>query len=242
MSTVKATRTDGEETRRRMKQVAQRLFALRGVDGVSIKDIVAGSGQRNNASLHYHFGSKEALIGELLLDGAKQIDATRQAMLDEMAARGGPVDVRSVLEALILPVSQMTEDEERGNTYIRFIANLQMNHRAFFRSTLGDRWNAGYRRCLALLRELLADVPPPLLEQRISMMGIYANALFAAKEAALDEGQSTNRFWTPAHTLDNIIDTLLAVLDCTPSANTLALIDPGAAPRARSRSAGFRAV
>lgn len=242
MSTVKATRTDGDETRRRMKQVAQRLFALRGVDGVSIKDIVAAAGQRNNASLHYHFGSKEALIGELLIDGAKQIDTTRQAMLDEMAAKGGPVDVRSVLEALICPVSLMTEDEEHGKTYIRFIANLQMNHRAFFRRTLGERWNAGYRRCLDLLRELLVDVPPPLLEQRISMMGIYANALFAAKEAALHDGHATNRFWTPAHTLDNVIDTLQAVLECTPSGHTLASIEPAETTPVRRRSAGFRAV
>jgi len=208
-----------------MKKVAQRLFALRGVDGVTIKDIVAASGQRNNASLHYHFGSKTDLISELLIDGAKQIDATRQAMLDAMTAKGAPLSVRLVLEALVRPVSLMTEDAEHGNTYIRFIANLQMNHRAFFRNTLGDRWNAGYRRCLSLLRELLTDVPQPLLEQRISMMGIYANALFAAKEAALDDGHAINRFWTPPHTLDNIIDTLLAVLECSPSGNTLALIE-----------------
>ena len=225
-----------------MKKVAQRLFALRGVDGVSIKDIVAASGQRNNASLHYHFGSKEALISELLLDGARQIDATRQAMLDEMAARDGPMDLRSVLEALIRPVSEVTEDGERGSTYIRFVANLQMNQRAMFRSTLGDRWNAGYRRCLGLLRELLVDVPAPLLEQRISMMGIYANALFAAKEAALDDSPGTSRFWTPAYTLDNIIDTLLAVLECRPSDATLGLIDPAEASPVRNRSAGFRPV
>jgi AcrR family transcriptional regulator len=242
MSTVKITRADGNETRRRLKEVSQRLFALRGIDSVSIKDIVSAAGQRNNASLHYHFGSKEALIGELLIDGAKLIDAARQAMLDEMAANGGPSSVRAVLEALVRPVSELTEHQERGNTYIRFVANLQTNHRAFFRSTLGDRWNAGYRRCLSLLRDLLADVPSPLLEQRISMMGIYANAIFAAKEAALDEAHAPNRFWTPAHTLENIIDTLQAVLECAPSRATLALLKPAAGLRARTRSGGSRAA
>ena len=242
MSTTKVSRIDGHETRQRLKTVAQRLFALHGIEGVSIRDIVSVAGQRNNASLHYHFGSKEALIGELLVDGAKLIDANRQAMLDAMEAGGRRPDVRAVLEALVHPVSQMTEDRERGNTYIRFIADLQLNHRAFFRETLGNRWNAGYRRCVNLLRDLLADVPAPLLEQRISMMGIYANAMFAAKEAALDEGAAPNRFWTPVHTLDNIIDTLQAVLECRPSPATRSLLEPDARTRATNGQTGFRAV
>lgn len=225
-----------------MKKVAQRLFALRGIDGVSIKDIVSRSGQRNNTSLQYHFGSKEALIAELLIDGAKAVDAIRQSMLDELMACDEPLTVRAVVEALVRPVNRLTDDVECGDTYIRFLANLQTNHRKFFRSTLGDKWNAGYRRCLDLLRELLSDIPEPVLEQRISMMGIYANAIFAVKEAALDESSAPNRFWTPTHTLENIIDTLQAVLECTPSGATTALLEPGVRHKRVQSTAGFRAV
>ena len=225
-----------------MKEVAQRLFALRGIDGVSIKDIVSRAGQRNNASLHYHFGSKEALVAELLIDGAKAIDAIRQSMLDKLMATGQPLTVREVLEALVLPVNQLTSDVVRGDTYIRFLADLQTNHRKFFRRTLGDRWNAGYRRCLELLRELLSDIPEPVLEQRISMMGIYANAIFAVKEAALDESSSPNRFWTPKHTLENIIDTLQAVLESRPSENTIALLENEAGNLKTRSTEVFRAV
>ena len=55
-----------------MKAVAQRLFAQHGIDGVTVADIVAAAGQRNKASLQYHFGSKDELIGELLVDGAQK--------------------------------------------------------------------------------------------------------------------------------------------------------------------------
>ncbi|RYH69163.1 MAG: TetR/AcrR family transcriptional regulator [Alcaligenaceae bacterium] len=211
-----------------MKEVAQRLFAARGIDGVTIKDIVSAAGQKNNASLHYHFGSKEALIAELLLDGAKLIDAARQQMLEEILARGVPIDVRTVVEALVRPVIQLTDSQSGRNTYMRFIANLQMNHRAFFRNTLGDRWNAAYRRCLDMLRELLVDVPAPLLEQRISIMGIYSNALFSAKEIAADEALAPSRLWKPDYTLDNIIDTLQAVLEGPVSHETLSRLPAGA--------------
>jgi hypothetical protein len=122
------------------------------------------------------------------------------------------------------------------------MSNLQTNQRSFFRSTLGERWNAGYRRCLELLRERLSDVPASLLEQRLSMMGIYANAIFAAKEAALDESPALNRFWSPAHTLDNIIDTLQAVLECAPSVATASLLVDKVRAPARRPANGFRPV
>jgi AcrR family transcriptional regulator len=225
MSTTKIKRSDGIETRDKIKAVARRLFALHGVDSISIKDIVMEAGQRNNASVQYHFGSKEALIGELLIDGARQVDALRQEMIERYIAGGGPKGVREVLEALVRPVDQITEGDEQEGTYIRFLSDLQMNHRDLVRQYLGDRWNLGYRLCLDHLRGLLPHIPGPILEQRMSMIGIYANAIFAAKEAARDAVQMPNRFWAPEYTIENIIDTLQAVLECRPSATTLDLFE-----------------
>ncbi|MDN4574092.1 TetR/AcrR family transcriptional regulator [Pandoraea cepalis] len=207
-----------------MKAVAQRLFALHGIHGVAIKDIVEAAEQRNKASVQYHFGSTEGLIGELLVDGAKQIDAFRQAMLNEMAAAGGPRNVRDVLQAFIRPVDQMAESAE-GSTYLRFLSNVQMTHRALIKTHIGNRWNAGYRQCLEHFRALLGHIPPALVEQRMSLVATYATAIFAAKEAARDEGRTSSRFWSVPYTLDNIIDTFQAMLECTPSASTLELLD-----------------
>src|SRR5690625_2305166 len=97
MMNTKSNRSDGNETREKIKAVAQRLFALHGIDGVTTAQIVAAAGQRNKASVQYHFGSKEALIGELLVDGARKVDTVRQAMLDALAISGGPKTVRDVL-------------------------------------------------------------------------------------------------------------------------------------------------
>jgi AcrR family transcriptional regulator len=224
---------DGEETRERLKASAQRLFALHGIDGVSIKDILAAADARNNASLHYYFGSKEGLIEELLLEGAQAIDADRQTMLSALDNSGRSGDVRAVLEALVLPVLRYSQNAAGRRTYMRFVANMQMNHRALFRASLGDRWNEGYRRCLALLRAALSHLPAPLVEQRLSIMGIYSNALLSALEAASDAAHSPTQFWSGAHTLNNALDTLQAVLKCTPSSQTLTQL-PSAAPAAPS--------
>ena len=221
MSTSKPVRSDGKDTRARMKAVAQRLFALHGIDGVTVADIVAAAGQRNKASLQYHFGSKEELVGELLVDGAQKVDAFRLALLDEMAANGGPRHVREVLDAFIRPVYQLTVTEPEGSTYLRFLSNVQLTHRALFRAYIGTRWNTGYRRCLEHFRQLLADIPAPLLEQRMSLVAIYTTTVFSIKEAPADEAPAANRLWARKFTLENILDTFEAMLVCPPSAATL---------------------
>src|SRR5215207_67071 len=93
-----------EETRNQIKAAAQMLFARHGVDAVTVQQIVTAAGQRNNAALHYHFGSKEELIRQLVVDGAAVLDARRQGMLRELKARGGPSSIREVLNVLVMPV------------------------------------------------------------------------------------------------------------------------------------------
>ena len=48
-------------TQERILQSAERLFSERGIDGVSLREITSDSGV-NSASLHYHFGSKIAVL------------------------------------------------------------------------------------------------------------------------------------------------------------------------------------
>ena len=67
-----------------IKRAAQSLFAARGVDAVSVREILTAAGQKNGASLHYYFGSKDALVAQLVIDGARLIDERRVARLDAL--------------------------------------------------------------------------------------------------------------------------------------------------------------
>ena len=53
------------ETRERILDVAERLFADSGFASTSLRDITAEAGV-NLAAVNYHFGSKEALLGAIL--------------------------------------------------------------------------------------------------------------------------------------------------------------------------------
>src|SRR5215216_7782249 len=108
-----------EDTKSQLKAAAQLLFARHGVDAVTVQQIVAAAGQRNNAALHYHFGSKEELIRQMVVDGAAVLDDRRQGMLRELEAHGGPKTIREVMLVLVMPVIELGEDE-RWRGYIRF--------------------------------------------------------------------------------------------------------------------------
>ena len=77
------------------------------------------AGQRNAAAVHYHFGSKDDLLRELLIDGAELIDAGRRALFDELEARGQPT-LTEVVRAMVLPNIELRGPTGEHETCPRF--------------------------------------------------------------------------------------------------------------------------
>ena len=211
------------DTKSQIKVAAQSLFARHGVDGVTVQQIVAAAGQKNNAALRYHFGSKNELVRQLVVDGAMVLDLRRHLMIQAMKERGGPTGLRDILNILVVPVIELSDDV-RWQSYIRFTSMLQASDREVLRSALNGRWNSGYVACFAHIKEMLS-LPSEILEQRLSFFAIYANAILSAREAALESRKrKSNRLWDHDFAVENIIDTLQAVLTCDPSSITFALL------------------
>ncbi len=193
-----------EDTRDALKLAARRLFAARGIDGVSVREIVAAAGQRNSGSLHYYFGTKEGLIRELVVDGAKLIDERRNALLDARAADGRAISLRDAVEALVWPSTRLGGTAEE-DTYIRFIMMLQMHHRDQFLDALENKWNSGYLRCLALIRHLLPEIPAAIMTRRLVFMGLLLSGALSSREAALDDQPWGRPFWVQKSTMEALI-------------------------------------
>jgi AcrR family transcriptional regulator len=240
LSTPARSTLPGDATRERLKTAAQRLIAERGIDGVSIRDIVAAAGARNGASIHYYFRTKEALVRELVLEGARRIDERRNAALDALERDGGPRSVadvvRLLVETSIERAAPGTPGTERVSNYIRFINAVQAHHRQLFLDALQGRWNSGYLRCLRHLQRLLADVPAEILNQRLIFMSIYLGSTLAARESAVEHASRSSRLWRTAWAVDNLVDSLCGLLGQPASGAVLEL----AARPARARPAEGR--
>lgn len=93
-------RLNGEETRNQIINVAQKLFASHGYDGISMRQITVEANV-NVASIHYHFGSKENLLLEVLRRGATPLIEERRVALEKLAR---PLKLEEVVRAYVTPV------------------------------------------------------------------------------------------------------------------------------------------
>ena len=64
----------------RIVVAAERLFALHGIDGVSLRQIAVEAGSSNNSAVHYHFTSKEGLIRAIFQHRLPQIISERRML------------------------------------------------------------------------------------------------------------------------------------------------------------------
>lgn len=100
-------RTNSLRTRQRLLSSTEKLFASRGFAGVTIRE-VAERAQTNIASAHYHFGSKEGMVLEMLKRRIEPINTHRLKHLEESRKLAGnqPLSAREIFRALIIPISQ----------------------------------------------------------------------------------------------------------------------------------------
>ena len=78
------------DTKQKILETAERLFGSQGYDATSLRHIIAEAGV-NLAAIHYHFGSKEELLDELILRKIQPVNAERIALLDRIEAEAGQV-------------------------------------------------------------------------------------------------------------------------------------------------------
>jgi AcrR family transcriptional regulator len=191
-----------------IKAVALRLFAERGVDGVTVREIATAAGQKNHGAVGYYFGSKEALVREIILDGAVAIDQRRNALLDRIEADSRPATVREVVDVLIFPAADPDD-----HYYLRFIVMLTMTHRDLMMDALENRWNSGYQRCLDHLRRLMPPMPLVLQNQRLLFMGATLGAVLAARQQAMADSSRLHPVWDSPASLEHFAQSLAALLE-----------------------------
>jgi len=93
------------ETKARILDSAEKLFAEHGFAATSLRQITTDAGV-NLAAVNYHFQSKESLILAVLMRKMGPINERRLELLDEVEAEAGDdqLSLEAVLGAFLLPV------------------------------------------------------------------------------------------------------------------------------------------
>jgi AcrR family transcriptional regulator len=225
-SEVGLSRGRGDATRQKIKRTARRLFATRGLDAVSIRQIVVASGQKNAGAVNYYFQSKDALIRELILDVARILEEDRARLVDELEASGNPITVRDLLTILMHVPGVDSQSRSRGPAdeqhALRFLNLVMINHRDMVFDAVKDGVDQGTRRCVAHLRAFMpADLPPAIVQQRLMFLVLEIIAVCSSREAAREHPEVWRSLWGQPGALDNALDTFAAMVTAPASAETL---------------------
>ncbi len=103
----RSVRSDGVETRAQILQVAGRLFAEKGFERTTSREICQAAGA-NMAAVNYHFGSREGLYEAVLVEAHGQL-----VRLDDLAAIGRVGDApQARLRAVIRLLAQRASVQE----------------------------------------------------------------------------------------------------------------------------------
>jgi AcrR family transcriptional regulator len=108
-------------SRERLIIAAQKLFAQRGYNGVSVRDIAAEAGM-NSASIGYYFGGKENLLAEVYRASAAPMKAERQRRFAQLDAAGNH-DLAALIEAFVRPA--LLADESGSFLRLRTILSAE---------------------------------------------------------------------------------------------------------------------
>ncbi len=149
-------------TKEALVLVAERLFAAHGIDGVSIRQILAEAGVANNSAVTYHFESKAGLV-RAIVDYRAPYLAERRRLLWAQAPAG---DLRAAVEAQFLPVAEVAEFQD--SHYMTFLEQLDLRGSAepTFQQLPADALTS-YREYEDRIGALLPDVPEPMLSRRL---------------------------------------------------------------------------
>lgn len=176
-------------SRDRLIIAAQKLFAQRGYNGVSVRDIAAEAGM-NSASIGYYFGGKENLLAEVYRHAAAPMKAERQRRFAELDARGMN-DLPALIEAFVRPA--LLADE--SGSFLRLRTILSAENADIFTELTAANFDDSSADFIERLCRALPRQPRQTLMWRFHFLlgTLYYSATGPQRIVALSGGQCDPR-------------------------------------------------
>lgn len=202
-------------TKQQIVQVAERLFAAHGLDGVSLRQIGVAAGSGNKSAVQYHFGSKERLVQAIFEFRLPELQERRELLEAQLR----PTDLRPLVECYVLPI--LEQGERAGSHYLSFVAMLQQHPRRDLFATIPAPYQAETRMFYQRAGMLITHVPEPVRTHRLAQALGFSVHAAAVRERARDTDQHVLPF---AVHVNDLLDGLVAFLEAPVSDAALAAL------------------
>lgn len=203
----------GAATRTVLIETAERLFAERGLEAVSMRDVSAVAGQRNTSAVIYHFGDRAGLLAAVLEWRLAVINTRRAELLAAFDDAGRGDSLTAAVEALVIPAVEVVCGS--GGWYGRFAIRCQWSELAV---TVVDTLPSATLGLVVLdrIKAALPHLPPGVRRFRLSLAQHHFLSGLADWEWSRDRGR---RLLAAEVLAAELVATTLAILEAPHARN-----------------------
>lgn len=217
MTTRNNKHSDGSTTKESLLNVAERLFAEHGYDGVGMRTLAAEANVNLGAAT-YHFGSKENLYKETVKLCFRPINEERIKLLRnaEKEAQGNPIPLETIIDCMLRP--PFMAGLEHPYFPALFTRNLFLPPQ-FMHEFLAKESGSVHEPFITALARALPDLPMEVLRLRM-WFALGAMLMFLSRKPMLNKTDYSESI------LNDMVDFIVAGLHT----DSNAIFPTGASP------------
>ena len=158
MNTHAVSPSGVESSREKLLASAERLFADRGFNGVSVRDIANAAGV-NSALVGYYFRSKVGLLSAVYMRHCEPLKRERARLLKQYIEQPEGATLEQAIEAFIRPSLEVTTDKNGRSNFTRLRAVLSAENSPLLEKLVAENFDNSSRMFVDALCNCLPDLP-----------------------------------------------------------------------------------
>lgn len=213
-------RSRSEVTKQALMRAAEKLIAERGIESVSIRDIVQAAGQKNESALQYHFGNLKGLITALHTSRDLEVRALRSAHLAQLLDGDSDPSLRDICKVMVAPSFELARAKPDYRRYVKAFGHEITSSDESALKVATKKGGESAQQTGILLRSKLSHLDEAAYRRRMDGALRYVSAAMVhhARQKNAFRGETGELFFY------SLIDGLVGLLNAPESAETKAVV------------------
>jgi AcrR family transcriptional regulator len=210
-----------ESTQAALMQAAEKLIAERGIENVSIRDIISSAGQKNESALQYHFKNFTGLIDAIHARRSAETQTKRAELVEALLAETPTPSLRQICELMVRPIFELARLKVEFRRYTKAFGHELVLSETSALSKVTSQGGGGVsgQQVATMLKQALPELDEEAYRRRMeSAVRLCSASMYhQARQKNAFRGDQADLFY------HSLIDALVGLLNAPESDETKAI-------------------